>query len=59
MKSSIEVEKKYFIKSWAEKEKQIDRVIQNTIGIYGDLSGVAQLQKIPSLELPNHKEIEE
>jgi len=59
MKSSIEVEKKYFIKSWAEKEKQIDRVIQNTIGIYGDLSGVAQLQKIPSLELPSYKEIEE
>jgi hypothetical protein len=52
MKKSLEKEKLYFTKTWAEKEKQIDRVIQNTVGIYGDLSGVVQLQKIESLELP-------
>lgn len=56
MKSSLDKEKLYFEKSWAEKEKQIQKVIKNTVGIYGDLSGVVQLQKIESLELPEPKE---
>jgi hypothetical protein len=56
MKTSLDKEKLYFTKTWAEKEKQIDRVIQNTVGIYGDLSGVVQLQKIESLELPEPTE---
>ena len=51
MKLSLDKEKLYFEKSWAEKEKQIQKVIKNTVGIYGDLSGVVQLQKIDSLEL--------
>ncbi len=59
MKSSLDKEKLYFTKTWAEKEKQIDRVIQNTVGIYGDLSGVVQLQKIEALELPNPENREE
>ncbi len=59
MKKSLDKEKLYFTKIWAEKEKQIDRVIQNTIGIYGDLSGVVQLQKIESLELPSREDKEE
>lgn len=52
MKQSLDKERTYFEKSWAEKEKQIQKVIKNTVGIYGDLSGVVQLQKIESLELP-------
>lgn len=56
MKSSLDKEKLYFEKSWAEKEKQIQKVIKNTVGIYGDLSGVVQLQKIESLELPEPSE---
>jgi len=55
MKTSLDKEKLYFTKTWAEKEKQIERVIQNTVGIYGDLSGVVKLQKIESLELPEPK----
>ncbi|OHA84776.1 MAG: hypothetical protein A2481_02440 [Candidatus Yonathbacteria bacterium RIFOXYC2_FULL_47_9] len=55
MKSSLDKERIYFEKSWAEKEKQIQKVIKNTVGIYGDLSGVVQLQKIESLELPAPK----
>lgn len=51
MKSSLDKEKLYFEKSWAEKEKQIQKVIKNTVGIHGDLSGIIQLQKIESLEL--------
>ena len=55
MKSSLDKERIYFEKSWSEKEKQIQKVIKNTVGIYGDLSGVVQLQKIESLELPEPK----
>lgn len=55
MKSSLDKERIYFEKSWAEKEKQIQKVIKNTVGIYGDLSGVVQLQKIESLEIPAPK----
>jgi len=55
MKSSLDKEKLYFEKTWAEKEKQIQKVIKNTVGVYGDLSGIVQLQKIESLELPEPK----
>ncbi len=50
MKLALDKEKLYFEKSWAEKEKQMQKVIKNTVGIYGDLSGVVQLPKIESLE---------
>ena len=59
MKTSLDKEKLYFEKSWAEKEKQIQKVIKNTVGIYGDLNGIVQLQKIESLELPEPKQEEE
>lgn len=59
MKLSLDKEKIYFEKSWAEKEKQIQKVIRNTVGIYGDLNGVVQLPKIESLELPEPKEDKE
>ncbi len=52
MKLSLDKEKVYFEKSWAEQEKQIQKVIKNTVGIYGDMSGIVQLQKIEALELP-------
>lgn len=52
MRVSLDKEKVYFEKSWAEKEKQIQKVIRNTVGIYGDMSGIVQLQKIELLELP-------
>jgi hypothetical protein len=53
MKTTLDTEKKYFAKAWAEKEKQIERVITNTLGIYGGLSAVAPVQKIEALELPS------
>lgn len=52
MKNDLDKEKMYFEKIWTQREKQIQKVIKNTVGIYGDLSGVVQLQKIDSLELP-------
>ncbi len=56
MKSDLDKEKIYFEKIWTQREKQIQKVIKNTVGMYGDLSGVVQLQKIESLELPEPKE---
>jgi len=58
MRSTLDKEKLYFAKSWAEKEQQIQKVINNTAGIYGDISGVVQLQKIDALELPAPTEVE-
>lgn len=59
MKTDLDNERKYFEKIWAQREKQIQKVIKNTVGVYGDLSGVIQLQKIESLELPNPEDKEE
>ncbi|PJB99772.1 MAG: DUF2130 domain-containing protein, partial [Candidatus Moranbacteria bacterium CG_4_9_14_0_8_um_filter_41_43] len=57
MKTSLDKERMYFEKSWTEKEKQIQKVIKNTVGIYGDLNGIVELQKIDSLELPEPDKI--
>jgi hypothetical protein len=43
-------------KNWAEREKQIQRVMKHTVGIYGDINGVVQLQKIDALELSEPKD---
>jgi len=42
-----------FLKQWAKREEQIDRVMQGTIGMYGDLQGIAgkTLQEIEGLEM--------
>lgn len=39
-------------KIWAEREKQIRKVIANTVGMYGDLSGLVSLPQMKVLELP-------
>jgi hypothetical protein len=52
MSSSLQKERLAYEKLWTEREKQIQKVIKNTIGIYGDINGMVQLQKIEALELP-------
>ena len=41
------------MKHWAKREEQTDRVLQATVGMYGDLQGIAgkTLQEIEGLEL--------
>ncbi len=53
MKAQLEREKSAMIKLWKEREKQIDRVVDNTSGMYGTFKGVigAELKEISSLEL--------
>jgi hypothetical protein len=45
-------EKKAITRQWAKREEQIDRVMQATVGMYGDLQGIAgrTLQEIEGLE---------
>ena len=51
MKSDIEDEKRLLEKSWAKREKQIERFVKNISGMYGDLQGLgAALQNIKLLE---------
>jgi len=40
MKEDLEKEKRMFMQSWAKREKQIEKVISNTIGMHGDLQGL-------------------
>lgn len=51
MQDDMIAEKKHFTKKWAKAEKQIERVVTNMFGMYGDLSGMAALPQIPTLEL--------
>ncbi len=53
MKEDLDREKKVFTKQWAKRDEQIDRVMQSTVGMYGDLQGIAgkSLQEIEGLEM--------
>lgn len=53
MQEDLNKEKKAIIAQWAKREKQIDRVMEATVGMYGDLQGIAgkSLQEIEGLEL--------
>ncbi len=60
MKEDLDAEKRAFQKHWARREKQIERVVTNTSGMYGDLEGIigGQLPHIDyfALELPGDEE---
>jgi len=53
MKNDLDQEKRAMNKIWAKREKQIERVINNISGMYGDMQGIvgASLPQIKSLEL--------
>ncbi|HIC56062.1 MAG TPA: DUF2130 domain-containing protein [Acidobacteria bacterium] len=53
MQADLEREKKVITKQWAKRDEQINRVMKSTVGMYGDLQGIAgkALQEIESLEL--------
>ncbi|UJS16798.1 MAG: DUF2130 domain-containing protein [Candidatus Jettenia sp.] len=53
MQEDLDKEKKVITKQWAKREEQIDRVMQATVGMYGDLQGIAgkTLQEIEGLGL--------
>lgn len=51
MSDGLRKERLAYEKLWAEREKQISKVITNTVGMYGDLSGHVALPEIQALEL--------
>jgi hypothetical protein len=54
MQADLDKERKVMTRLWAKRETQIQGVIQSTVGMYGDLQGIAgrALQEIDGLELP-------
>jgi hypothetical protein len=52
MKGELEEERRVTLRRWARREKQLDLVVGNTSGMYGDLEGLmgASLKPIASLE---------
>lgn len=53
MQEDLDKERKAIMKQWAKREQQIERVMGATVGMYGDLQGIAgkSLQEIEGLEL--------
>lgn len=55
MKADLESEQRSAKRQWSKREKEIERVIDNTAGMYGDFQGLigSALPTISSLELPS------
>lgn len=53
MKGDLDKERKAIMKQWAKREEQIERVMGATVGMYGDLQGIAgkSIQEIEGLDL--------
>ena len=53
MQEDLDKERKAIMKQWAKREEQIERVMGATVGMYGDLQGIAgkSLQEIEGLGL--------
>ena len=59
MREDLDRERKAITRQWAKREEQIDRVMQATVGMYGDLQGIAgkTLQEIEGLEFQGMLEL--
>ncbi len=55
MKEALENEKKVSFRLWKEREKQLDKVLQNSAEIYGSIRGIAgnAIGEIKQLEYPD------
>lgn len=53
MQEDLDKERKVIMKQWAKRDEQIEHVMQATVGMYGDLQGIAgkTLQEIEGLSL--------
>lgn len=60
MQSQVNKERRAMEKQWKEREKQIERVIKNTVGLYGDMQGIigGEIPQIQVLELESETEEE-
>ena len=53
MQADLESEKRAFNKHWNKRQKQLDRAISSTTGLFGDLQGIIgnELQEIEGMDL--------
>lgn len=53
MQDDLDSERRVLTKQWEKRQKQIDRVMVSTVGMWGDLQAIAgkSLQEIDGLEL--------
>ena len=58
MKSDLNSEKRSMQRIWKQREKQIEKVVTNTIDMYGSIKGIAgnAIQSVKALELPGYDE---
>lgn len=58
LRTDLQKEKDAYTKIWAKRETQINKVLESTIGMYGDLEGLTgqALPKIEILELQDGKD---
>jgi len=54
LREELEREKRSTQRMWARREKQLERAVSQTAGMYGDLSGIigASLPAIEQLDVP-------
>ena len=53
MQDQLNRERRAMERHWKQREKEIERVVKNTVGLYGDMQGIigGQIPVIPALEL--------
>lgn len=58
METELAKEKRAMTKIWSQREKQINKVINNTVHMYGSIKGIAgsAVQAIPMLELGDEED---
>lgn len=58
MKNDLDSEKRSMQRIWKQRDKQIEKVITNTIDMYGSIKGIAgnAVQSVKALELPGAEE---
>jgi hypothetical protein len=61
LKSALDSEKRAMHRIWKEREKQIDKVMFNTIEMYGGIKGIAgnAVQAVKALDMPGEDYLEE
>ncbi len=54
LKTDLDKEKRAMARIWKQREKQIEKVLDNTINMYGSIKGIAgnAIENVPALELP-------
>ncbi len=58
MQEDLDKEKRAMARIWKQREKQIEKVLENTIGMYGSIKGIAgnAISDVKALELPYSEE---